>query len=387
MRPTRRHALSGAAAIASAGVLGAACGPVGQDSAAGAVSLDPKRRYAVTYWHWGDQVYNEREKRTLARFRDRFPNIDVDVALVAEAFEEKAAAAFAAGTAPDVHHVDMQVVQAWGAKNVLLDLKPYLKRDKDLSLGFYEKSPISKQALDIMSSKGQVIGLPGEAAPNLVFYNADLFRNAGLKTPTELWKEDKWTWEAFVEATTRLTQRNADAWQIAGASEGRHRLWMNAAGGREFDDVKSPKRCLYDEAGSIEGLSFLQDLRHKHRVVPVDFRAAMGAADTNTFIAGRLVMLGYWTVRIGRFKDIKDFKWGMVPYPKRKTYATDFATSGPGIAKESKSQEAAWEWAKFREGPEGSVPHAEDGISVFFQPEARKVVQEKHKSIATLETP
>lgn len=81
-----------------------------------------------------------------------------------------------------------------------------------------------------------------------------------------------------------------DAWQVAGASEGKQRLWMNAAGGKEFDDVKIPKRCLYDDPGSIEGLTFLQDLRHRHRVVPVDFGRELGSNDTNAFIAGKVAM-------------------------------------------------------------------------------------------------
>ncbi|MBI3972569.1 MAG: hypothetical protein HY332_14920 [Chloroflexi bacterium] len=46
---------------------------------------------------------------------------------------------------------------------------------------------------------------------------------------------------------------------------------------------------------------------------------------------------------LGVFKRITDFKSGMVPCPKKQTYANDYTTSGPAIAKESKAREAAWE--------------------------------------------
>jgi ABC-type glycerol-3-phosphate transport system substrate-binding protein len=77
----------------------------------------------------------------------------------------------------------------------------------------------------------------------------------------------------------------------------------------------------------------------------------------------------------------------MVPYPKKKGYAVDFATSGPAIAKGSKVRAAAWEWLKFRQGPEGQAVRAAEGTAVGFQPEARKVLQEALGAIPSLETP
>jgi ABC-type glycerol-3-phosphate transport system substrate-binding protein len=203
----------------------------------------------------------------------------------------------------------------------------------------------------------------------------------------ELWKEDKWTWEVLADSLGKIAKRAGDGWEVAGISPGLHRLWMNAAGGKEFDDIKAPKRCQYDDPGSVEALTFLQDLRHKYRVTPVDFSREVGMNDTDAFVAGKVAMMARWTTGVGVYKNVRDFKWGMVPYPKRKTYANDFATSGPAIAKDSKALAASWEWVKFREGPDGTVPHAADGTTVYFHQEARKVAQETHRSIATLETP
>ena len=67
-------------------------------------------------------------------------------------------------------------------------------------------SEYSKIALDAITYKGKLqglpgVGIPGGAAPNLIFYNADHFRREGLPTPHELWKQDKWTWDEFLTAS------------------------------------------------------------------------------------------------------------------------------------------------------------------------------------------
>jgi multiple sugar transport system substrate-binding protein len=309
----------------------------------------------VTYWHWGTEGDLDRERRTAAQFRERFPNVEVEVVLHGQDFHEQIAAAFSGGAPPDVHALDMQVVQAWGKHNVLVDLRAHLKPDKTLNLASFEQAPMAKLALQLMSYREQVLGLPGEAEPNVYVYNADLFRAAGLKTPHELWKEDRWTWEAFTDSVVKLVRRRGDGWRVAGTTAGLHRLWMNTAGGKEFDDVKAPKRCLYDDAGSVEGLALAGDLRHRYRVTPLNFSREVGLNETDAFVAGQVAMVARWTSGVGVFKGIGGFKWGMVPYPKKKGYAVDYATSGPAIAKDSKVRAAAWEWLKFRQGSEGKA--------------------------------
>jgi ABC-type glycerol-3-phosphate transport system substrate-binding protein len=378
--------LKGAAATLPGAALAACGGP--SPTLSPETTFDAKQKYKISFWHWGTEEYFYRERAAADMFVERHPNVDVEVVPDRSGnFQERMQTLFAAGTPPDVHLLDMQVTQEWGKKNVLVDLNQYLKRDKSLGLAFYEQVPMAKQALEVMSYKGQVLGLPDGAAPNPYFYNADLFHAAGLRTPHDLWREDRWTWDAMADALTKIAKRSERGWSVVGAATGLHRLWMNAAGGREFDDVKAPKTCLYDQPASVAALQFLQDLRHVHRVTPVDFVRETGTSDTEGFRKGKLAMMARWTSGVGLFKYIESFKWGIVPYPKMKSYANDFATSGLAIAAESGSRAAAWEWIKFRTSAEGSVAQAGDGTQVYFAPEARKAAISTHRAISTLETP
>jgi multiple sugar transport system substrate-binding protein len=342
----------------------------------------------VTYWFWGDPTYLAPEQRVAQAFEQANPSIHIELTLLPYGdLEDKLTATFASGSPPDTHHLDMPLVQSYGKRDVLVDLNPYLGRDPVINTAFYQSSAYSKIALDIMSYQGHAIGLPNSAAPNLYYYNGDMFRAGGLQTPYELWKANGWTWDAFTNAATHIAKKTGATWAPAGASMGLARLWMNSAGGKEFDDIKAPKQCLYGDPASVEGLSELHDLMYKDHVMPVNFSKEVGSDDTTAFAAGKVAMMPRWTSGILTYNKITSFKWGMVPYPKLTVNAHDFATSGDAIAKVSKVQDAAWAWVKYGVGPEGSAVSAADGTNVYFHPDAQKIAQQALQKIPSLETP
>jgi multiple sugar transport system substrate-binding protein len=382
-RPSRRGLLAGVALVVSAFV--SACAPrAGSGGTAAEQASQQVGPAKISFWIWGTPEYKDRAEAVAKQFQAKFPRIEVEVIQHSEGFQDKLLAAFVGGTPPDTFVLDMQVTPAYGKRDVLVNLNELLKTDRSFPV-----NELNELAVRIMSYQGALLGLPSEAGPNLFYYNADAFRKAGLKTPYELWRADQWTWEAFVQGLKAVTRVNATGqFEFAGAATGLHRLWINANGGKEFDDWQKPTRCLYDTPEAIEAFQFLQDLRFQHKVTPVNFTAEMGMNDTQAFAAGRVAMMARWTTGIGVYREIKDFTWGMVPYPKRKNYANDHATSGLAIAKDTKARAAAWEWVKFHAGPEGQkIVAGFSPYSVYFNPEARRIAMENWKSIPTLETP
>lgn len=342
----------------------------------------------VTYWFWGDPTYLVPQQRVAQAFEQANPSFHIELTLLPYSdLENKLTATFASGAPPDTHHLDMPLVQSYGKRDVLVDLNPYLSRDAVINTAFYQATAYSKIALDIMSYQGHAIGLPSGAAPNLYYYNADMYRANGLQTPYDLWKANGWTWEAFTNAAVHIAKKTGAAWEPAGAAMGLSRLWINSAGGKEFDDIKAPKQCLYGDPASIDGLSVLHDLMYKDHVMPVNFSKEVGSDDTKAFAAGKVAMMARWTSGILTYNKITSFKWGMVPYPKRTVNAHDFATSGDAIAKVSKVQDAAWSWVKYGVGPEGSAVSAADGTNVYFHPDAQKIAQQALQKVPSLETP
>lgn len=348
---------------------------------------------AIEYWYWGSTDYDAREKRIADAFMQANPSVVVNLTNPSGSLYEKLLAAFAGNSAPDSFAMDLPWVIQFGAAGLALDLAPRIHQDKDAWLDQYLKDPLSKPMYDIIYQYkgGQILALTGEASPNIMFYNGDLFREKGLKTPYELYQADQWTWENFLDASRKLNAVKPDgSYTTAAAAMGQARLWIDAASGAEFDDVRHPTKCLYDQSADVTALGFLRDAINKDKIIPGNFNKQVGTSTDKAFMAGRLAMNARWTTGIGIYKDITQFKWGMAPYPKKANYANDYATGGPtmvAIAKGKPTNDVAWSYAKCKCGPDGLMIFAEWGTGVPFSKDAQDKTLQVHKNIASLETP
>ena len=388
-RPAKtRRALFGATLATGAAAALVACG-------AGGTASDPGKAAPsslggnISFWHWGDQTYLERYRNLATEFQKRQPKVNVEVVLQAADITGKLIAAITGGAPPNTFVHDFQRAQGWGKQGLVEPLDAYAKQSRVLKM-----SEFSKLALDAITYKGKLqglpgVGIPGGAAPNIVFYNADHFRREGLQTPFELWKQDKWTWDAFVNAAEKLVKRSGDGKMTQVPVVGHaHRLFMNAAGAKEADDVFAPTKSLHDDPKAIKALQFVADLRHKHRVVPMGSTTnEIGLNDDQGFLEGKISMRFRWTTGINVYRPINNFKWGMAPYPKDTTYATDYTAAGLSIAKGASLPDVSWAWIEWASGPEGQKIDASTTTGVPFNPEAQKVFRESLKAIANFETP
>ena len=370
------------------GVLAAACGAPGSDQAPGPGGTT-KAPVTIQFAHWGTPDYYERNRQRADDFEKKFPHIKVDILHIQDDFQPKILAMFVANTPPDTHVLDMPKVQAYARREVILPLTPFMKEDKS-----FKADLLHKKAVEIMSNpKAELLGMPSGGTPNLFYYNRDMFKASGLASPYELFQQNRWTWQAFLDSAKALTRGTPGAWQVAGANTGLHRLWMNSNGAEEFDDYRAPKKNLYDAPQNVETLQFLADLRHRHKTTPANFSREMGSDDTKAFMEGRVAMMARWTSGIGQFKDITSFTWGMVPYPKgpnpRGVMANDYATSGTAIAKVSKYPKESWEWVKFTANDDGQkiASLAGGGTGVYFSDAANQEVVKQLTAIKTCETP
>jgi ABC-type glycerol-3-phosphate transport system substrate-binding protein len=97
-----------------------------------------------------------------------------------------------------------------------------------------------------------------------------------------------------------------------------------------------------------------------------------------------------WTTGLADFKAITAFKWGMVPYPKKKSYASDYThwayVMAKGIKDDAKRR-AAWEWLKFFTGNEGQKLEAADMVGIPFTKAAQDIFTDSVRQLSALEHP
>jgi multiple sugar transport system substrate-binding protein len=107
---------------------------------------------------------------------------------------EKINTELAGGTLPDVVRLQGLSAQQWIRQNAFLDLSAFLERS-GLDLTDFYTGP-----LDQFRWQDKLWGLPDTAAPEVVFFNRDMFDAAGLAYPN-----DQWTYEDMRQAAIQLT--------------------------------------------------------------------------------------------------------------------------------------------------------------------------------------
>lgn len=129
-----------------------------------------------------------------------------------------------------------------------------------------EKSDFSGAIWDAAIKDGVLYGVPFRADTSGVFYNKDLFDEAGVPYP-----QDGWSWQDFLDIAQRLTKGTAQyGFGISGSAaaatdfeaEVLPMIW-----GFGGEVIKDGKMAL-DEPAAVEGLRFWTDLLLKYRVSP-----------------------------------------------------------------------------------------------------------------------
>jgi multiple sugar transport system substrate-binding protein len=337
--------------------------------------------------NWGEPtIYEAQEQHKISAYEQQYPERKITPVPVASDYDKKLTALFAAGTPPTTFWSDHQTVFSYAKKGMLDDLQPFAGQDKSFDLN----------ALPAVTREGLVMGdklfaLAGWAFTNVYFYNADLYRQAGLTSPYDLWKQDNWTWDAYISAAAKLTKRDGTKTTQQGTDLGLSRLWINSAGGQELDSVKAPTKCLYDTDADMAGLQFSYDMGNKYRVYDPNFYKDSGQKDNTTaFINGKQATMSRWITGIDNFKTIQDFTWGAVPYAKKQTYASDYTHWAYGMAKgltNANQREAGWQWLAWYTGEGGQEVEAKDLGAVPFTKQAQAVFAQALQQLPKMEHP
>ncbi|HET7768195.1 MAG TPA: extracellular solute-binding protein [Chloroflexota bacterium] len=358
-RLIRRGLLAGASAFPVGAAL-VACGQGAEQGAAPASQASGKVVYLSQ--SAGGDARQEQETALFNDFNKQHGKVTVEVVVVGGAgggglAKEKFIVSAAGGQPMDV------VQNSWGVwtdlseGGVIAELTPYYKRDK-INLGDFMEGAIQAYTLD-----GKTWAEPVTVSADALFYNADLFRAAGIAEPPQNPEDKSWTMEKFLDMAQKLTRGteqyghggSVSSFNVEGLSCGSY------FGQQAWDDAK--RKCLMDQPNSIKGLTFFQDLIWKQRAAPSAAQAtALRGSAANVLYTGKVAMN-----HIGPFNPPKlDFKWGVAALPYSGTGKNQSARIWPHglhIVK-GKTTDAAWELLKWLSKPEnggrfpGTAGHA-----------------------------
>jgi multiple sugar transport system substrate-binding protein len=313
------------------GVVLAACG--GSDATtSGAPAVQPS---TVRYLHvdTGEQVWQQNWSQIFSNFETKYPGfkLQVDMVPTIPKSVEKALATMAGGDYYDFLYGHLTAIAPYLQADAIQPLDPFLSKDRDVAAADFNPAATYRW-------KGKLYGIAVRTFGKEIWYNADLFSAAGLQTPRQMEKDGKWTWDALLETSRKLTRAEGDAVSVYGFNYGFadptsfiHSLW---AWGADWWDKGFSKPTL-DTQPFLASTQFAVDMVSKSKV-----------AGGGNFVQGKLAM----TVTSSNYTRTVDETAMMPKGPAGRTIA--MANNDSYIAKSAKSPEAAWLFYKYLLGKE-----------------------------------
>ncbi len=220
------------------------------------------REVTVKFMIWGGDAEKRAWQARYDMFREKHPEIRVATTYPPGNYQEKLTAMIASGTAPDVfvpQHLRLDV-----PRGILLPLDAYMEADTDFNMDDFIPG-----TLDRGKYQGVQYAIPGGLGPQVIFWNVDFFKEAGLESPNELHEKGQWTPEKFLEYALKLNKKEGDiytrfAYLFYGLD---HMEFLYQMGSPTFDHPNYTK-CLFDDK-TREIWQWTADLINVHHISPL----------------------------------------------------------------------------------------------------------------------
>jgi multiple sugar transport system substrate-binding protein len=287
----------------------------------------------VEFYEWAEERF-EAEHPDLDVIIEQFPGSSL------RDFEIKLRLRFASGQAPDVFLAGENVVATFARLGLLAEAPPAIER-------MVQENSVNEMVRQAPYVNGTLYGIVSDAVWQALYYNKDMFREAGLdpERPPE-------TWDEFLDYADRLTVRDADGDPVraglslrkTGFKVGTAEKWLTflySAGGQPFS--ADGTRALFDSPAGRRAVGFYEEVLFDENIDAINLEG-----DQQGFGQGRAAMFLRESHVIRWLREnYPDLDFGVAPVP------ADVASISSGgsylytVSDDSPHPEAAWEFVEF----------------------------------------
>lgn len=323
----------------------------------------------------------ERETSTAELFSEFYPEAKVEILSVTgidhEEVASKLLSMIAAGEAVDGGQACTEAAQLYAGQGLSVKLDEYVLRDEaELKEYFADVHPA---LIESMFYEGSLYQLALNFNAANMYYNTELFAEAGYEHPSEDWTKDD-----FYNIAKAVTKKNASGetevfgygWTIR--LWGSWMPWIFVNGGNLFVEERAPggdwfwskfyaddpaaqgrsggfrwREPAANQAANVEALEFMVQLVDEG-ISPVPEMGG-GATLQGFFTSGKLAMTpagGFWAggmYEAGMAKDAFDAQL----WPAWTTQRHQFGSCAKFMFGDSKNKDLMWEYMKFEVSEEG----------------------------------
>ncbi|MGX8714950.1 MAG: ABC transporter substrate-binding protein [Lachnospiraceae bacterium] len=208
------------------------------------------------------------------------------------------------GEMPDVFWMHSQFSEKYMDQGILLDLTPYIEADANTDLANYYSDIVALYQYD-----GKTYALPKDYDTIGLWYNKDIFDEAGIAYPDETW-----TWDTLHDVAAQLTKEDGSQFGLTGNTDANQEGYYNAIysyGGYVINDAKD--KSGYDDENTLKAMEMYGTLV-KDAMPNQSAMAETG--NINLFLSNQVAMgmFGSWYVPTFKEKAEEGYNQYAVSY-------------------------------------------------------------------------
>src|SRR5215210_3161554 len=338
----------------AASVLAFGAGGCGEDEkkATGKVAGD------VSFMVFGDPDEIQGFRNVIKAYETKQPDVNVKLIEASDRDDllARLSTSFAGGTPPDLFLLNYRYYGQFASRGVLEPVE-----ERVGSSDVFEEGDFYEQALEAFRFDDTLTCLPQNISSLVVYYNKDLFEQAGVAEP-----EAGWKWGDMIAAAKKLTT-NTGGEKVYGLGVEpvviRLAPFVWSAGAELVNDDENPTHFTLDTPEAQDAMADFFELGFVDKVIPSEEEVEAEDLETR-FMNGRLAMLLESRRATPTFRTIENFDWDVAPLPQHEEPASILHADGYCMTKASKNKDAAWSFLEYALGPEGAPIVAESGRTV-----------------------
>jgi multiple sugar transport system substrate-binding protein len=339
---------------------GATANATSQPAAAGQASGGTVNlRLHIRTGPYGD-VWTQRGKD----FEQQHPNVKTAIEpYSSDVLSQKIQTMAAAGTVGDAYFVPTVWAEHYlfFSSGVARELTDYANADK------VDWSQWYKTAADQVHLQGKVVAMLDGASPGRagLYYNKNLFKQAGQNEPNADWNLDQ-----LVAAAKALTKDGVYGFHSLHRDSVELLIWLRSFGGDLYS--QDGKKATLTTPESLQGITWVWNTLYQWKC-SLPATSDTGSADQSygtVFAAGKLAMFNSGTWDANTVEATK-IDWGLVPLAKgpvgKRGSMAEANTCQVTAA--SKNPDVAWQWAKWISDHDSGKLHVLKGVTPGGRPD------------------
>ncbi|MGO4548518.1 sugar ABC transporter substrate-binding protein [Paenibacillus sp. 2TAB23] len=352
----------GAVLVCMVWMLAACSGGPSENSEGSQESEGPVK---LSMWvHISEDTLEGKAYKTRAKaFNDaNVGKIEVEVQYIARGgggtgYEDKVNAALTTSSLPDVLTLDGPNTGAYAKSGILLDLSDRLSEES--------RNDFLTTALQQGTYEGKLYSLAIQESTVAVFYNKDMFVQAGLCKSFEscdqdlgITVEDPWTQDEFKQIATTLKNKfnkpaidlhlgSQDEWVTFGLAPF---IWTN--GGELISEDGIEVQGYFNSEKTAKGFTFIQSM--------INEGLSAAVPEDNAFEVGiyPMSLSSAWTIPLMKYSYVDTVPhWGVLPYPVGESGKLHVPTGSWafGVSESTKHPEEAAKLAEWMTNKESTI--------------------------------